>query len=120
MRRQTHSGASPTAVPPLWGARGMVRSGSPAGGAGRTAVDAPGPAIVGEREECTMMKLRSKILAGVGVVAVAGAVAATGLTVASAQAAGSSGTEFFQLVNTNPADNAPSSIIARGVFTAGG
>ena len=68
-----------------------------------------------------MMKLRSRILAGVGVVAVAGAVAATGLTVASAsQAAGRSGTEFFQLVNATVANNAPSSIIARGVFTAGG
>jgi hypothetical protein len=67
-----------------------------------------------------MMKLRSKILAGVSVVAVAGAMAATGLTAASASQAGSSGTEFFQLVNTNPANNAPSTIIARGVFTAGG
>jgi hypothetical protein len=67
------------------------------------------------------MKLRSKILAGVSVVAVAGVVAAAGLTVASAsQAAGSSGTESFQLVNATVANNAPSSIIARGVFTAGG
>ena len=68
-----------------------------------------------------MMKLRSKVLAGLSVVAVAGAVAATGLTVASAsQGAGSSGTEYFQLVNATVANNAPSSIIARGVFTAGG
>jgi hypothetical protein len=68
-----------------------------------------------------MFKLRSKILGAMSVVAVAGAVAATGLTAASAsQAAGSSGFEFFQLVNTNPANNAPSSIIARGAFTAGG
>jgi hypothetical protein len=68
-----------------------------------------------------MMKLRSKILAGVSVVAVGGAMAATGLTAASAsQAAGRSGTEFFQLVNATVANNAPSSIIARGVFTAGG
>jgi len=68
-----------------------------------------------------MTKLRGKILGGISVVAVAGAMAATGLTAASAsQAAGSSGTEFFQLVATNPANNAPSSIIARGVFTAGG
>ncbi len=70
-----------------------------------------------------MMKLRSKILAGVSVVAVAGAVAATGLTVASAsQGAGaaSSGFEHFQLMNATVANNAPSSIIARGVFTAGG
>ena len=68
-----------------------------------------------------MFKLRSKILGGISVVAVAGAMAATGLTAASAsQAAGSSGFEHFQLVATNPAHNAPSSIIARGVFTAGG
>jgi hypothetical protein len=68
-----------------------------------------------------MFKLRSKILGGMSVVAVAGALAATGLTAASAsQAAGSSGFEHFQLVNTNPANNAPSSVIARGVFTAGG
>ncbi len=70
-----------------------------------------------------MMKLRSKILAGVSVVAVAGAMAATGLTVASAsQAAGtaSSGFEHFQLLNTSAANNAPSSIIATGLFTAGG
>jgi len=70
-----------------------------------------------------MMKLRSKILAGVGVVAVAGAVAAAGLTSASASlaaGAASSGFEYFQLVNATVANNAPSSIIARGVFTAGG
>ena len=68
-----------------------------------------------------MMKLRSKILGAISAVAVAGALAATGLTAASAsQAAGSSGTEFFQLVNATVANNAPSSIIARGVFTAGG
>ncbi len=56
-------------------------------------------------------------------VAVAGAVAAAGLTVASAsQAAGaaSSGFEHFQLMTTSAANNAPTSIIARGVFTAGG
>jgi hypothetical protein len=68
-----------------------------------------------------MFKLRSKILGGISVVAVAGAMAATGLTAASAsQAAGSSGFEHFQIVATNPANNAPSTIIARGVFTAGG
>ena len=67
-----------------------------------------------------MMKLRSKILGAMSVVAVAGAMA-TGLTAASAgQAAGSSGIEHFQLVNATVANNAPSSIIARGVFTAGG
>ena len=54
-------------------------------------------------------------------VAVAGALAAAGLTAASAsQAAGSSGFEHFQLVTTSPANNAPESIIATGAFTAGG
>jgi hypothetical protein len=67
------------------------------------------------------MKFRSKILGGISLVVVAGAMAATGLTAASAsQAAGSSGFEHFQIVTTNPASNAPSTIIARGVFTAGG
>jgi hypothetical protein len=68
-----------------------------------------------------MTKLRGKILGGISVVAVAGAMAATGLTAASAsQAAGKSGFEYFQLVNATVANNAPTSIIARGVFTAGG
>jgi hypothetical protein len=69
-----------------------------------------------------MFKLRSKILGGISVVAVAGAVAAAGLTAASASqvGAGSSGFGFFQLVKTNPANSAPGTIIARGVFTAGG
>jgi hypothetical protein len=68
-----------------------------------------------------MMKLRSKILGAISAVAVAGALAATGLTAASAAAgAGSPGFEYFQLVTTSAANNAPLSIIARGVFTAGG
>jgi hypothetical protein len=69
-----------------------------------------------------MMKLRSKIVAGMSVVAVAGAVAAAGLTSASASPAGAgrSGFEFLQLVTTSPNSHAPVSIIARGVFTAGG
>ena len=68
-----------------------------------------------------MFKLRSKILGAMSVVAVAGALAATGLTAASAsQAAGSSGFEHFQLVTTSAASNAPESIIASGAFTAGG
>ncbi|MBV8993205.1 MAG: hypothetical protein JO287_05790 [Pseudonocardiales bacterium] len=69
-----------------------------------------------------MMKLRSKILAGMSLVAVAGTVAATGLTSASASSAagaGRSGFEFFQLMKTVP-DPAPGSIIATGLFTAGG
>ena len=70
-----------------------------------------------------MMKLRSRILAGMSVIAVAGAVAAAGLTSASASpaaGAGRSGFEFLQLVTTSPNSHAPVSIIARGVFTAGG
>jgi hypothetical protein len=67
-----------------------------------------------------MLKLRSKVLGGIGALAIAGTLAATGLTAASASAAGSSGFEYFQLVNTSAANNAPTSIIARGVFTAGG
>jgi hypothetical protein len=67
-----------------------------------------------------MFKLRSKIIGVISVVAIGGAMAATGLTAASASQAGNSGTEFFQLVTTNPANNATPSIIARGVFTAGG
>ena len=70
-----------------------------------------------------MMKLRSRILAGIGVVAVAGAVAAAGLASASASlaaGAGRSGFEFLQLVTTSPNSHAPISLIATGVFTAGG
>jgi hypothetical protein len=67
-----------------------------------------------------MLKLRSKVLGGIGALAIAGALAATGLTAASASAAGSSGFEYFQLVNATVANNAPTSIIARGTFTAGG
>ena len=70
-----------------------------------------------------MMKLKSKILGGMSVVAMAGAMAATGLTAASASqaaGAGQSGFEFFQIVTTSASPTAPLSIIARGVFTAGG
>lgn len=41
-------------------------------------------AISGQREELIMMKLRSEVLGPMSVVAVAGAMAATGLTAASA------------------------------------
>jgi hypothetical protein len=65
-----------------------------------------------------MMKLRSKILAGVSVVATAAALAVAGLTAASASpAAAGSGFEHFQIVTTSP--SGPESIIATGsVFTA--
>jgi hypothetical protein len=67
-----------------------------------------------------MMKLRSKILAGVSVVATAAALAVAGLTAASASpAAAGSGFEHFQIVTTSP--SGPESIIATGsVFTTGG
>ena len=70
-----------------------------------------------------MMKLRSKILAGMSTIAVAGVVAAAGLTSASASptaGAARSGFEYFQLVKTSSANSAPETIIGRGVFTAGG
>jgi hypothetical protein len=70
-----------------------------------------------------MMKLRSRILTGMNVAAVAGAVAAAGLTSASASPAAEAGRswfELFQLVTTSPNSHAPISLIATGVFTAGG
>ena len=70
-----------------------------------------------------MMKLKSTILVGMSVVTVAGAVAAAGLTSASASpaaGAGRSGFETLQLVTTSPNSHAPISLIATGVFTAGG
>ena len=68
-----------------------------------------------------MLKLRSKVLGGIGALAIAGVLAATGLTAASAsQAASNSGFEHFQILNTSGAPSVPASIIARGLFTAGG
>src|SRR5437660_517224 len=66
-RRRPHGGGGP-GMGPVWLARGVSADRG-----------CPGSAIVGHREECTMLKLRSKILGAVSVVAVAGAVAATGL-----------------------------------------
>lgn len=69
-----------------------------------------------------MMKLRNRILAGVSVLVVAGATAIAGVTSASASPAapsGSAGFEFFSLMTTSPSSPS-SSIIATGVFTAGG
>ncbi len=70
-----------------------------------------------------MMKLRSKILAGMSVVAVAGAVAATGLTAASASpaaGAGRSGFQHFQIMSTSDTSSTQSIIATGSVFTAGG
>lgn len=68
-----------------------------------------------------MKKLRNRILAVVSVLVVAGAAAIAGVTSASASpaaSAGSSGFESFSLVSTSPTGS--SSVIATGVFTAGG
>ena len=67
------------------------------------------------------MKLRSRIVAAAGVLAIAAAATVAGVTSASASPAapaGSSGFESFQIVATSP--SGPSSIIATGLFTAGG
>src|SRR5690348_17878129 len=69
-----------------------------------------------------MTKLRSKILGGMSVVALVGVVAGTGLTAASASQAGASvrsGFEHFQIMTTS-STSSRQSIIATGVFTAGG
>jgi hypothetical protein len=69
-----------------------------------------------------MAKLRSKILGGMSVVALVGVVAGTGLTAASASQAGASvrsGFEHFQIMSTSETSSRQS-IIATGLFTAGG
>jgi hypothetical protein len=69
-----------------------------------------------------MTKLTGKILGGMSVVALVGVVAGTGLTAASASQVGASarsGFEHFQIMTTD--SNSPTnSIIATGLFTAGG
>jgi len=69
-----------------------------------------------------MTKLRSKILGGMSVVALVGVVAGTGLTAASASQVGASarsGFEHFQIMSTSDTSSTQS-IIATGLFTAGG
>jgi hypothetical protein len=69
-----------------------------------------------------MTKLRGKILGGMSVVALVGVVAGTGLTAASASQVGASarsGFEHFQIMTTSETSSRQS-IIATGVFTAGG
>lgn len=69
-----------------------------------------------------MVRISSRILATGTAIAAAGAIALTGLTAASASpAAGPSGSgiEHFQLVTTSFSGN-NESIIATGMFTAGG
>ena len=69
-----------------------------------------------------MTELRTRFLAAAGAVAAAGTLAVAGLTAATASTsagAARSGTEHFQLMSTSATSNAES-IIATGVFTAGG
>ena len=69
-----------------------------------------------------MTKLRGKILGGMSVVALVGVVAGTGLTAASASQVGASarsGFEHFQIMTTSETTSRQS-IIATGLFTAGG
>jgi hypothetical protein len=68
-----------------------------------------------------MLKVRSRLLGAAGAVVAAGAIAVSGVAVAAAapHAARAAGVEQFQLMSTS-ATSSTSSIIARGVFTAGG
>jgi hypothetical protein len=76
-----------------------------------------------------MLKHGKRLIAAAGVLATAGTVAISGLTAAGASPAhpaahhavraATSGTERFQLMTTSPT-SPNSTIIARGVFTAGG
>jgi hypothetical protein len=67
-----------------------------------------------------MLKVRNRLLGAAGAIVAAGAIAVSGVAAASAAShASASGTEQFQLMSTS-ATSPTSSIIARGVFTAGG
>lgn len=68
-----------------------------------------------------MLKVRSRLLGAAGALVAAGAIAVSGVAVAAAapHTARASGIEKFQLMSTS-ATSSTSSIIARGVFTAGG
>lgn len=65
-----------------------------------------------------MLKVRSRLLGAAGALAAAGAITVSGVAAAAAHT-NASGTEQFQLMSTS-ATSSTSSIIARGVFTAGG
>jgi hypothetical protein len=65
-----------------------------------------------------MLKVRNRLLGAAGAVVAAGAIAVSGVAAAGAHTS-ASGTEQFQLMSTS-ATSSTSSIIARGVFTAGG
>jgi hypothetical protein len=64
------------------------------------------------------MKLSRKMLGIGSAVAVAGALAVTGISAAAAS--GSQPFVYVSIMTTNPANNAPSSIILRGSITDGG
>ena len=64
------------------------------------------------------MKLSRKMLGIGSAVAVAGALAVTGISAAAAS--GSQPFVYVSIITTNPANNAPSSIILRGSITDGG
>ena len=67
-----------------------------------------------------MLKHRNRPTGAAGAVVMAGAIAAMGITAASAAARTAvSGTEHFQIMSTS-ATSKTSSIIATGLFTAGG
>lgn len=70
-----------------------------------------------------MLNVRNRLLGAAGAAVAAGAIAVSGVAVASAAShtarPAASGTEQFQLLNTSPTSSS-SSIIARGLFTAGG
>jgi hypothetical protein len=67
-----------------------------------------------------MPKYRTKLLTGAAAVAVSAAIATAGITAATAAPRpAASDTEHFQLMSTSATSN-QSSIIAYGVFTAGG
>src|SRR5690348_10504544 len=70
-----------------------------------------------------MRKTRNRVLAAAGSVLVGGAIALSGIVAATAAphaiTAGSRGIEHFRFMSTS-ATSAKSTVIARGVFTAGG
>lgn len=68
-----------------------------------------------------MLEARNRLLGAAGAIVTAGAVAVSGAAAATAHAArpNASGTEQFQIMTTSTT-SPTSSVIARGVFTAGG
>jgi hypothetical protein len=67
-----------------------------------------------------MMQHRTRLLAAASTAVTAAALAVSGLAAASAATPAASGTEHFQIMTTSSSERAPSTIVATGVFTAGG